>query len=380
MKIGFLVPRPTQFEAPFYRFAAGDRSHELEAVFTADEPGSAVFDPELGHEVSWGMELLQGYPQVSLPREQRRRKLDELLAARHYDLLITNGYTEPGYLRAARVARRIGTVAALRLDSVLPARPGGREAVKRLLFRLVLSRAYDLFLATGTLTRQYLAAMHVPDSRVGLLPYAIDVGHFRLQARLDATSRDAVRGRHGIPPEGRVLLAVSKLNAREAPWDLIRAVAGLDEAAPWLLVVGDGPARSELERQAARLNARRVVFAGYAPYGDLPSLYGAADAFVHVPREERWGVSVAEALAAGLPVVASSVVGAAHDLVAEGQNGFLCEPGDVAGLGRCVTAALALDRETVAKVTSRILQQWDYAAAWRGLLDAAAQARRLRAA
>jgi glycosyltransferase involved in cell wall biosynthesis len=244
----------------------------------------------------------------------------------------------------------------------------------------VLGSAYDIFLATGTLTRRYLAVMGVPESRIGQLPYAIDVDHFRARAHPDAAGRQAVRSRYGIPSEARVVLAVSKLNAREAPRDLIRAFAGMNEPTTWLIVVGDGPARAELESHAGQPNVSRIVFTGYVPYADLPSLYGAADLFVHVPREERWGVSVAEALASGVPVVASRVVGAAHDLVVEGQNGFLCDQGDVAGLGRSVTAALALDREAAAVVTSRILEQWDYASAWRGLLDAATQARRLRAA
>src|SRR6185295_16395131 len=103
------------------------------------------------------------------------------------------------------------------------------------------------------------------------------------------------------------------------------------------------------------------------PYPDLPALYGAADLFVHPAREERWGVSVAEALACGLPVVASSRVGAAYDLVRPGENGFTYEAGDGDGLAQRIEAALRLDPAAVAATSAEILARWDYAATWRSI-------------
>ncbi|HEY2736868.1 MAG TPA: glycosyltransferase, partial [Thermoanaerobaculia bacterium] len=109
------------------------------------------------------------------------------------------------------------------------------------------------------------------------------------------------------------------------------------------------------------------------PYPDLPSLYAAADLFLHPVAEERWGVSVAEALACGLPVITSSRVGAARDLIAAGRNGFTYPAGDDSALAGRIEEALRLDLAAVREENRAILSRWDYAATWRSLLRAASR-------
>jgi glycosyltransferase involved in cell wall biosynthesis len=377
MKITFLVERPTQFEAPFFRHAAetsgGD---ELRVLFTGTDIARPVFDPELGREVAWGIDLLGGYPNAVCPPRGRARFLAREITRERCDLLIVNGYTQRTYLLATALARHAGVPTALRVDSVLWDDRKDPGTSKLVLYSALLLHLYDLFLGVGTLTLDYLAACGVPRERTGLFPYAIDVEHFRAASRLTATERTAARERLGLQEGERAVLAVAKMNPREAPWDLLRALPFLPGGTR-LLLAGDGPARPELERLAEGLagpSPNRVRFLGYVPYGELPALYAAADLFVHPVREERWGVSVAEALACDLPVVTSSRVGAAHDLVIVGKNGGVYPAGDPRALASRIAAALALDPGTVAAVNRTVLARWDYPAAWRALQAAAARA------
>ncbi|HKV06525.1 MAG TPA: glycosyltransferase family 4 protein [Thermoanaerobaculia bacterium] len=362
MRIAFLVERPTQFEAPFYRFAARDPENELRVLYTAPDLAEPVHDPELGRTVSWGIDLLGGYPWEVCPR----RGLGERLRKDGCDLLIVNGYTRRIYLEAAVRAKRAGVATALRLDSVLWGGSPARDLAKRVFFATWMRGLYDLFLGVGSLTLDYLRAQGVPPERTGLFPYAVDVEDFRSRSALSQEERQAVRDRLGVPRDARVVLSLAKLSAREAPWDLLHARRGEDV---WLVLAGDGPERAALEREAGP----RVRFPGYVPYPELPALYAAADLFVHPAREERWGVSVQEALACGLPVVASSRVGAGVDLIAPGENGFPYEAGDEAGLAVRVEEALALEPERVRARSADILSRWDYNATWTHLLEAASR-------
>ena len=371
LSLAFVVERPTQFEVPFYRFAAQDPANRLKVIYTDPRCGAPVFDPELGREVAWGFDLLGGYEHAVLPRGEGAAWLRRELHG--CDLAIVNGYTQRAYLAATAAARREGIATGLRLDSVLwEGPPPRRNWPKRLLFAAFLKRRYELFFGVGSLTAEYLRACGVPAARIALFPYAVDVAGFRERSALAAEERAAVRARLGVPADDTLLLAVTKLNEREAPWDLLRALGARGrEDGRWLAVAGDGPARPALEAFARESGLARVRFLGYVPYPELPGLYAASDLFLHPVREERWGVSVAEAMACGLPVVASSRVGAARDLVTPGRNGGVYPAGDAAALERAIEAALALPVEAVRAWNREVLARWDYAATWRGLLAAA---------
>jgi glycosyltransferase involved in cell wall biosynthesis len=96
-----------------------------------------------------------------------------------------------------------------------------------------------------------------------------------------------------------------------------------------------------------------------------------SDVFLHAPREERWGVSVAEALACGLPVVAADTVGAGHDLIERGMNGMIFPFGNPAALASALDGALKIEPATVQAESRERLAAWGYEASWRHLLEAA---------
>jgi len=115
---------------------------------------------------------------------------------------------------------------------------------------------------------------------------------------------------------------------------LIGALAepGLEQAR--LTIVGDGPQRQALKRQAESLGLKeRVVFAGLAAPEAIPGLLAEANAFVLASVFEGRPNVVLEAMAAGLPVVASRIDGVT-ELVEDNVTGLLFEAGDLAGLAK----------------------------------------------
>lgn len=164
----------------------------------------------------------------------------------------------------------------------------------------------------------------VRSDKIGVLPFPIDLtGWTRDEAyRVETRKRLGLEGKIVFGTVGRLFWAKD--------YDLLlRAFVGI--ASRWdssaLLLIGDGPERSRLERLADELSiSDRVIFAGHQT--DLPKLMGVMDVFVHTSRAEAFCQVIPEALSLGLPVV-STDVGVARELVEDGVTGVLVPPGDL---------------------------------------------------
>jgi glycosyltransferase involved in cell wall biosynthesis len=139
------------------------------------------------------------------------------------------------------------------------------------------------------------------------------------------------------------LLAVGMMRAGDKLGSyraLGQALERLPGDPPWrLTIVGDGPARGEVEAAFAAI-ASRVDWAGAVPPDALPALYAAADLYVWPGVGEAYGMATLEAQAAGLPVVAGHLRGL-PDVVADGISGRLVPPDDPQAFADAVAALIA---------------------------------------
>ena len=111
-----------------------------------------------------------------------------------------------------------------------------------------------------------------------------------------------------------------------------------------LVMVGSGADEQELRRMVGDLRLPDVSFPGFVNQSEIPSVYAACDVFVLPSENEPWGLAVNEAMCAGLPVVVSSEIGCADDLVTPGVEGATFEAGDVDGLAAALRPLLS-DKE-----------------------------------
>ena len=156
------------------------------------------------------------------------------------------------------------------------------------------------------------------------------------------TTRDEARRRLGLPADAFVVGSVGRLEGQKAPLDLLAAFAPVAAEHPeaHLVYVGEGSWRGELEAAIARAGlSGRVHLAGLRR--DVPELLRAFDVFALASRWEGLPRVFPQAMAAGLPIVATRVDGA-PDAVTPGENGWLVDVGDTAAMAK-VLRALADD-------------------------------------
>jgi glycosyltransferase involved in cell wall biosynthesis len=199
-------------------------------------------------------------------------------------------------------------------------------------------RAADVVLALTAIDAECLGPLVVPPAELRRLPPFIDPAPYRAAARERGSHRAALAARFDLDPAPPWLLTVAMMRndvKRDSYLLLARALAEVRDLSWRLLVVGDGPARPEIEAMLHPLGRERIAFAGLVPEEALPAVYAAADLYVWPAVGEAYGLALLEAQAAGLPVVAGREGGVA-EVVADGRSGVLAPPRDPAALASAV--------------------------------------------
>jgi glycosyltransferase involved in cell wall biosynthesis len=205
-----------------------------------------------------------------------------------------------------------------------------------------IGRTCTRVLATCTDEVHELAGMGVPPGRVSVVPCGVDAGHFR-------------PGAHGpgVPPrrERHRLLSCGRLVPRKGYDRAIRALTRIPDTE---LVIAGGPPPELLgtDAEAERLLglaercgvAGRVRMTGAVDPARMPQLMNSADLVLCTPVYEPFGIVPLEAMACGVPVVATDV-GGHRDTVADGRTGRLVTPGDAWAIADAVRDLLAHGRQ-----------------------------------
>ena len=235
--------------------------------------------------------------------------------------VIFHAQTE-GALSGARLVTALGSV------GVAP--HGSLARVATWPIRAVYGRARAILCISRSIEREALAC-GIPRDRVAYVPNPVDAARF---TAVPSGERPALRRSLGLPVDATIAVYVGRLSREKGVMDLVEAWSGLNVPNTLLLVVGPdmtgnpwdvGPAARALV--ADRGIGASVRFVGGQPSESIAKWLQCADLAVQPSHFEAFGMSAAEAMAVGLPVIASDV-GGLRDFVKGGVNGLLVPPHD----------------------------------------------------
>jgi len=224
--------------------------------------------------------------------------------------------------------------------------PPGLKRLAYAPFRRRMQRAArraDLVIATDRALQPVVERrLGIPVAEQEMIPNAVDGAACRALA--DERRGRALLDAMGLADAAPLFVSVGRVEANKG-FDVL--AAALARAAPHLppgwawVLVGEGPQRAAVEQAAAPV-AERARFAGRLPDAELHSLLAVADWFVHPTLYEGSSLVTLEAMAHGVPVIASRA-GGLPDKVLDGVSGYLVAPGDVDELAEALVRAAAAD-------------------------------------
>lgn len=372
-RVLLLCTHPVQYAAPVFRRMANHPKLDILVAYCSLQGAEPALDSDFGVDIAWDVPLLDGYPWVHVPNRSPRPGLDrffgllnpgiwKLSRGGRFDAVVTyTGYRYATFWIAAAAAKLAGIPHLFATDAhELAARIRRRwkTVLKRLAWPWLL-RIPEMVIVPSSGGVALMHSMGVPEEKIVLTPYAVDNDWWL--AKSNRVDRAKVRARWGIPEQAAVALFCGKLQPWKRPVDVIQAFARASVPGSYLALAGEGPMRRELESAAHSLGiSDRVRFLGFLNQSALPETYRSADLFVLPSEYEPFGVVVNEAMLCACPVAVSDQVGARHDLISPGENGFVFPVGDIEALAaimRNVFSDLSLAR-TRGKAACERMKTW----------------------
>jgi glycosyltransferase involved in cell wall biosynthesis len=237
------------------------------------------------------------------------------------------------FLYHANMAARLAAVGTGVAAVVCSARVAERSRPGRRRLDCLTHRLVDAEVCVSAGVRDFLASGGFPKRKLFVIPNGVDVQRFE--------GRDAAfKERLGIRPDAPLITTIGRLHEQKGMAYLLRAASSVLRSHPHchFLIVGTGPLEGELRAAARALHlADGLTFFGHCD--DVPAVLKATDVFVLASLWEGMPNVILEAMAAGLPIVATRVEGT-EDLIEHGETGMLVLPRDVPGLASGITRFL----------------------------------------
>jgi glycogen(starch) synthase len=195
-----------------------------------------------------------------------------------------------------------------------------------------------IIVCSGSMKQDTHSRYKAPDEKIWVIPIGIDTKKFQRQA----PDRDVIRARYRVSVNEKLILFVGRLTHQKGCEYLIRAIpSAAKHDNVKLVIVGDGYQKGELEYVASQTGESwRIRFTGFLPDGDVVDLMLSADVMVIPSVYEPFGVVALEALAAGVPVVASDVDGLG-EIIKHEYNGILVYPRDSSSISWGISRILS---------------------------------------
>lgn len=329
MRLAIVTTHPIQYNAPWFKLLKERDNLEIKVFYTWSQVQQGPkFDPDFGKVVEWDIPLLEGYEYEFVENISKKPgshhfkgidnpTLNKKISDWSPDSVLIIGWAYKSHLACMKYFKKKVKV-IFRGDSTLLNETAGLRKIARRLFLRYVYSFVDYALYVGENNKKYYLVHGLREKQLISAPHAIDNNRFGNSIHDEA----AKRWRRELNMEKDfVLLYAGKLEEKKNPEAMLEIASETTGNDVKFLIVGNGPLENDLKKKAA--HDKRIIFMDFQNQSVMPSVYRLGDIYVMPSKSETWGLGANEAMASGLPVILSSHVGGAVDLVKE--NGLIYE-------------------------------------------------------
>lgn len=369
-RLAVITTHPIQYNAPWFRLLASTPGIDLKVFYTWSQSASGKkFDVEFGREIQWDIPLLDGYSYVFVdniaadPGSHHFKgiitpSLNKMVREWNPDAILVIGWSFHSHLSCIRHFH--GRIPILfRGDStLLDERVGIKQVLRRLFLRWVY-RHIDFALYAGKHNKDYFRMHGMREDQLVFTPHAIDNNRFADNSEGFYKKAAGWRRELGYKEDDIIILFAGKLEPQKDLGVLLKLAKQIKDERVKFLLVGNGALESQIKQEGAALP--NVKFMDFQNQSIMPIVYRLGHIFILPSVSETWGLALNEAMACGLPVIASNKVGGAVDLIKPEENGFIFQSGDVDSLYNQLVNYIDIEKlRGMGERSAEIIREWSF--------------------
>ena len=378
----FINSHPIQYFAPMYKYM-NEQGIKTDCWYCCDASIKGGFDQEFGRNIKWDIPLLDGYDSKFFKNNSWSPSPENgffglVNLSMIWNLfripkstIIVHGWHYFTLFWVLMLGRLHGHTICLRCEmpynqEVL--KTGFKQQFKRFVLKHLLFPRINYFLYIGSQNRLFYKSFDIADERLVFCPYSVDNQRFEREYLALRPATETFRQQLGIPNADKIIIFSAKYIEKKRPLDILHAFVKLNSPNLWLIMVGEGELRTEMEAFIKAHSLQNVILTGFVNQSKIAEYYAIGDVFVLCSGlGETWGLSVNEAMNFNLPLVLSDLAGSTYDLVKQGINGCVFRTGDVNDLAQKLSEVLLQNKLTKTISSAAIVQEYSYETVTRNL-------------
>ena len=385
-KLAYFVSHPIQYQAPMLKELSNHPEIELTVFFQSDISLKEYEDAGFGVKVKWDVNLLDGYQYKFLNiLKKDNNKLGffrpivsgvySAIKSEDWSAVWFHGYNHHSIIWAVFLCKILNIPFFMRMEANLNFSPKGRWIKDQLINFIVKNAAGLLYIGKDNM--DYYLSYEADERKLFSMPYTVNNEFFQNLSNELKFKVDDEKKKLGLDKSLPIILYASKFIKRKNPVKLLEAFAKIaqDENPPkaYLLYIGSGEDKVLLENRIKELGwGENVKLLGFKNQSELPLYISMCDVFVLPSNKEPYGLIVNEVLNCAKPVITTTEVGAAKDLIIHGENGFIYKPEDIDSLAMYLKMFIQ-DRAlsiSMGKKSINIINEWSYKYNVNGIYEA----------
>ncbi len=367
-RIAIVEDNPVTYRLPIYRELFKSKKIDFKVYFSEPFRGSNNFNSknnEFFKKKKFNHVFLKNYYPFKfsfIPKDLWKLwnfEIIPILFKNKYDAVIIYGYSST-FKKLSYIGAKFGRTPIIFREEINEMSPKKIKNFFKHNFYKFLFKIPSAFLYSYTKNKEFYLKYGVKNSKLFFHPCSVDNEFYnKLSKKLNYKK---IRKSLNIPSKSIVLLCVGTLDERKGSFNTLKAFKNLKNENVYLIFVGDGPDKINLQKYQKTLNLKNVRFINFLPDPKkLSEYYVAADIFIMASISDPSPKVLNEAMNFSLPIISSTGVGTARDLVKNNINGIIFSKGVISELQRAMEKLISNKelRTVMGRESLKIVSKWN---------------------